>query len=473
MFYDDVLKLVGEFGRYQKILSIPVCIQPLTSALMVLVTIFSLAIPPHRCKLPGYENDTFHQQNNYHGYLINQSIPQSSSCLLRNTTVDKYGNMTSVEYKCGSWVYDTSTFISTLVTEFNMVCDDDILRNNAIMTTFLGLVFSCSIISNFADRFGRKPVMVICNVVFVTSAYLLVWTPNYMFLVIVRFFVGVGMGGQIISIFTIGVEIVGPSKRRFTGVVSNLGWCLGILIVAALAYYIRTWRYLHLAAAVLTSYQLFYFLMLPESPRWLLTRGQLDKARKLIKRAAVVNKTIVSEDTLSKLRVPEKPATAKFWKLCSTKKLTARTLAIYFVWFSVSVTYFGIMLNLEFLVGNIYLNLSLTAIIEAVCYTFVILMVDKLGRKKLICGCYFLQILSLIAVIIILLYVPPDLNWLMTVFTLMGQCGTISSFAIVWLWTSELFPTELRNVGTGTGSASARAGAVVAPYLELLVSRLT
>ncbi|XP_050397876.2 organic cation transporter protein isoform X2 [Patella vulgata] len=468
MLYDDVLKLIGEFGRYQKILSIPVCIEPLSLALMVMVTVFSLATPPHRCKLPGFENDTYHQQSDYHGNLINQSIPQSSSCLLRNTTVDKYGNMTSVEYKCGSWVYDTSTYMSTLVTEFNMVCDDDILRNNAIMITFLGLVFSCSIISNFADRFGRYPVMVISNVLVVTSAYLLVWTPNYIFLVIVRFFVGIGLGGQLIAIFTIGVEIVGPSKRRFTGVLFHLGWCLGVLVIAMLGYCIRNWRYLQLAAAVLTSHHLFYFLMLPESPRWLLTRGQLDKARTLIKKAADINKTIITDDVLLKLRVSETPATAKFWKLCSTRKLTARTLAIYFVWFSVSVTYFGIMLNLEFLVGNIYLNLSLTAVIEVICYIFVMLMVDKSGRKKLICGCYSLQILSLIAVIFILLYVPPDLNWLMTVFTLIGQCGTICSFAIVWLWTSELFPTELRNVGTGTGSASARVGALVAPYLELL-----
>ncbi|KAK6174434.1 hypothetical protein SNE40_017711 [Patella caerulea] len=376
--------------------------------------------------------------------------------------------MTSVEYKCDSWVYDTSTFMSTLVTEFNMVCDDDILRNNAIMVTFLGLVFSCSIISNFADRFGRKPVMVICNVLVVISAYLLAWTPNYIFLVIVRFFVGIGLGGQLVSTFTIGVEIVGPSKRRFTGVLFNLGWCSGIMVVAMLGYCIRNWTYLQLAAAVLTSHQLFYFLMLPESPRWLLIRGQVDKARSLIKRAAAVNNTIISEGVLSKLRVSEKPVSAKFWKLCSTRKLTFRTLAIFFVWFSVSVTYFGIMLNLEFLVGNIYLNLFITAIIEVVCYAFVILTVDKLGRKKLICGCYFLQILSLLAVIFILLYVPPDLNWLMTVFTLIGQCGTICSFAIVWLWTSELFPTELRNVGTGIGSASARVGALVAPYLELL-----
>ncbi|XP_050418003.1 organic cation transporter protein isoform X2 [Patella vulgata] len=349
-----------------------------------------------------------------------------------------------------------------------MVCDDDILKNNAIMLTFLGVVFGSTIIGNLADRVGRKPALVISNIVFVTSAYLLVWSPNYIFLAIARFCVGIGIGGQGITTFILGVEIVGPSKRRFTGVMCNFSWCLGIFMVAMLGYYIRTWRYLHLAAAILTSQQLFYYFMVTESPRWLLTRGQLDKAQKLIKRAADVNKTIVSDVVLNNLRLPEQPPTANFWKLCSTRKLTARTLAIYFVWFTVSVTYFGIMLNLKFLVGNIYLNLFLTAIIEAVCYTIVTLVIDKLGRKKLICGCYSLQIISLIAVIFILLYVPPDLNWLMTLFTLIGQCGAISSFAIVWLWTSELFPTELRNVGTGTGSASARVGALVAPYLELL-----
>ncbi|XP_055954395.1 organic cation transporter protein-like [Patella vulgata] len=227
MMYDDLLKKIGEFGWYQKRIFAVTCMQPITSGLGMFIF--------YRCAIPGYKNDTYHQQNDYHGYLINQSIPQSSSCLIRNTTVDKYGNVTSLEYKCSSWVYDTSIFTSTFVTEFDMVCDNAVLESNAVMILFLGLLL------------------------------------------------GYGL---------LGVEFVGPSKRRYTDVISNLTWCLGLFMISLFGYLIRNWRYLHLTAAIFSTHLLFFFL------------------------------------------------------------------------------YFGIMLNLESLVGDIYLNLVLATIVEASCYMY-------------------------------------------------------------------------------------------------------
>ncbi|XP_050390997.2 organic cation transporter protein [Patella vulgata] len=241
-------------------------------------------------------------------------------------------------------------------------------------------------------------------------------------------------------------------------------------MISLFGYLIRNWRYLHLTAAIFSTHLLFFFLIIPESPRWLLTKGYKVKARKIITKVAEVNKKIISEAVINTIKVPANITTAKFWKLCSTKKRCLRTFVIYFMWFATSVTYFGIMLNLESLVGDIYLNLVLATIVEAVCVIVVLLTVERLGRKRLLCGCFLLGSIALIAVILIILYTPPDVKWLITCFTLLGQCGINGAFALCWLWTSELFPTELRNVGTGTSSASARIGSVVAPYLKLLGS---
>ena len=73
---------------------------------------------PFRCTLPGYPNDTFEIQNEYHESLVNSTIPNNKmdgedtydTCLL-------YQNGTNVTTKCDSWVYDTSVFGSTFVTK--------------------------------------------------------------------------------------------------------------------------------------------------------------------------------------------------------------------------------------------------------------------------------------------------------------------------------------------------------------------
>ena len=64
----------------------------------------------------------------------------------------------------------------------------------------------------------------------------------------------------------------------------------------------------------------------------------------------------------------------------------------------------------------------------------------------------------------------PLSSTLVTVFAMCGKFGIGSAFAVIWLYSMELFPTPVRSIGTGYSSAFARLGAVVAPQIGLLVS---
>ncbi|ESO85734.1 hypothetical protein LOTGIDRAFT_235707 [Lottia gigantea] len=473
MYFDDILKQIGEFGLYQKKLYFVLCLQPVASGLLQLLSIFTLASPDHRCAIPGYDNDTFSPQDENHRELINSSIPESSKCFLQNTTIDIYGNISIVQYKCNSWVYDTTTFTSTLVTEFDLVCDNSVKKSNAVMLLFLGLLVGYGVMGNVADFIGRKPLMVVSNYLCCICSYLTVWSPNYIFLLAMRFCMGLGMAGQSLAIYIIGVELVGPSKRRFTGILSNFYWCFGMILMSVLGYFIRDWRYLRLAVSVYTTVLLTFVCLIPESPRWLLTRGYNAKAHALIQKAAEVNKVELDDETLKKLCVSDKVTKLRFWKIFTSKTLCVRTLVCYTCWFAASITYFGIILNLELLVGNIYLNLFVASILEVVCYLLVFLLLDRLGRKNLMCICMLMGVLSLTAAVFVIMYTPENLKWLMTVCALVGQFGVTCVFAILWLYTGELFPTELRNIGTGTSSAMARVASLAAPYFGLISSFLT
>ncbi|ESO84854.1 hypothetical protein LOTGIDRAFT_131365 [Lottia gigantea] len=467
MLYDDVLQVIGEFGLYQKKIFAVLCYQPFISGLLLLISTFTLNTPEHRCAIPGLENDTFHPQDDHHRDLINQSIPQNSKCLLRNQSADELGNMTSSEYKCTSWVYDTSTFTNTLVTEFNLVCDDASLKSTAVMTLFLGLLIGYGI-GNIADYVGRKPMIVLGNFLVCISSYLLVWSPNYTFVSVVRFFLGFGIANQALSVYNVGLEIVGPSKRIYTGVISNFTWLLGMFAISLLGYLIRTWRYLHLSVAIFTTVLLTFVCIVPESPRWLLTRGKTDRAKLIIEKMAACNKVKLLDDIVDVTTVPPDTVTKiRFWKMFTSPALLVRTLVMYLNWFTVSIVYFGIMLNLDTLVGNVYLNLFLTGIFEGVAYLLVLFIGDKVGRRILAFGSLFISGLCLMSVIFILMYASSDQQWLMTLFTMVGLCGSNVAFCLFWLWTGEFYPTELRNFGTGTSSCMARLASVIAPYFGI------
>ena len=65
-----------------------------------------------------------------------------------------------------------------------------------------------------------------------------------------------------------------------------------------------------------------------------------------------------------------------------------------------------------------------------------------------------------------------DQQWMTTALAMVGKLGVSSSFAVIYLYTAELYPTVLRNFGVGCGSMFARIGSMVSPYIADLVSWL-
>ena len=67
-------------------------------------------------------------------------------------------------------------------------------------------------------------------------------------------------------------------------------------------------------------------------------------------------------------------------------------------------------------------------------------------------------------------FAPLGLLWLQVTLSVVGKMCVSSGFEVIYILSTELFPTVVRNVGLGTSSACARAGSMVSPYIAQLVS---
>ena len=72
--------------------------------------------------------------------------------------------------------------------------------------------------------------------------------------------------------------------------------------------------------------------------------------------------------------------------------------------------------------------------------------------------------------VLIVLRRVADQQWITVVLALIGKCGIAGAFAIIWLYSSEIFPTVMRNSALGTSSVCARIGGIVSPYIANLVN---
>lgn len=473
MQFDLIYKEIGDYGRYQRWVVWVASSTSVYAGLLILTSFFVLAIPEHRCAIPGWENDTYVVQSDYHLAAINKSIPSAPSdedypydqCHYIKITND--GDETLE--KCDRWVYDKSIFKTSLGADLNMVCDRKILKSNAQMVNFAGIFAGSLLTGIFSDKFGRKTTMCGSLTLILFCSLAMAWSPNYAVFIILTFLVGFLNVGHWMPAFVIKIEFVGPSMRRFSGYLSSFMSSFGHIGLAAIAYGIRDWSTLLIVASVPGVIYLPLWLkrLFPESARWLYTRGRIEEAKAVIMRWARWNKVTLPEKFLDKVMVEStdsEPAQRQIWHLFSSRVLCVRTLLIFTIWLVVCLGYYGLAFNIGDLGSDLYLNFMLQSVVELPANIICLLILDRVGRKPVMVGSMLIGGIALIGTIFTLLYLPEK-PVVTTILALIGKMGLSAGFSTVYIFSSELFPTVVRNGGMGASSCMARVGGMVAPYV--------
>ncbi len=177
----------------------------------------------------------------------------------------------------------------TLVSDWNLVCVRSHLKA-ATQNTFIigtGMSVFTGILS---DKLGRRTVMItlIFTMFFVLNVTQIVMhseaitanTKLFLFTVS-RFFQGVCCSMFTIS-FVLLLEITGPKHRVTAGNITAYSFSIGQMIIAGLAFYFKDWRKVQWVLALYILPFFIYYWLVPESPRWLLSVGRIDEARRVL-----------------------------------------------------------------------------------------------------------------------------------------------------------------------------------------------
>ncbi|XP_059146327.1 organic cation transporter-like protein [Physella acuta] len=229
MKYDEVLEVIGEFGAYQKWMLFLVCLPVIPIAMQSMITVYILASPNHRCALPGFENDTYLIQDEYHFKAVNAAIPSFSrngfsQCNFYNHTASE-DDTEAVQSKdlasngrklntslqsCDTWVYDRSSFEETLVSKFNMVCAQSLRQSHSQMVYMLGSLFGTFIFGPLGDIYGRKIILISSLLVYAVSSTCIAFIETFLLLGIALF-----MDGASCTAFYNVLYVLGKSLIQF------------------------------------------------------------------------------------------------------------------------------------------------------------------------------------------------------------------------------------------------------------------
>ncbi|XP_046560423.1 organic cation transporter protein-like isoform X2 [Haliotis rubra] len=398
MRFDDLLRTIGEFGPYQRRLYVLLCLPAIAIAIQsISLVVFLFAVPEHRCAIPGLKNDTYEVQDKGHEYLINLTIPRLASdnvsylpCkVYTDVTLHRDDNHTRPLNRytetCHSWVYDKSSFDTTIAQSMNMVCEKKSYVTHGKMLNMAGQAIGVVFSGFLSDTFGRKTVIVVSMVLTTVLNVVLTWVTSFYVLIPVVILMTACSSTQYLASFVFGLELVGHSKRMWAGVAINFFWSAGNMIVALAAFLLRDWKTRQLVLGV-PSFIFLYLFFIPESPRWLLSTGQNERAKKTLLKIAESNGVTISDYDLESVTTKEESKIEYFWELIKSPTLSRRILILFYNWFAVGMCFYGLSMNVTNLSGNVYLNFFLFVSVEACAYVLCVLLLDRMGRKWMLCG---------------------------------------------------------------------------------------
>uniref|UniRef100_A0A8C9KJ87 Solute carrier family 22 member 1 n=1 Tax=Panthera tigris altaica TaxID=74533 RepID=A0A8C9KJ87_PANTA len=365
---DDILEQVGEFGWFQKQVFLTLCLLSAAFAPIYVGIVFLAFTPDHRCLSPGVA-----ELSRRCGWSLAEELNYTASHLPLGPC--RHG-----------WVYETPG--SSIVTEFNLVCDDswkvDLFQSCVNVGFFLGSLG----VGYIADRFGRKLCLLATTLTSAVLGVLTAVAPDYTSLLLFRLLQGL------------------------------------------------------LAISLPTFLFLFYYWCVPESPRWLLSQKRNAQVMKIMGHIARKNGKLPLVDL--KMLSLEEDVTEKlspsFADLFRTPQLRKHTFILMYLWFTSSVLYQGLIMHVGATGANLYLDFLYSALVEFPAAFIILVTIDHCGLIRPLA----LSNLVAGAACFAMIFISHDLHWLNITVACVGRMGITIVFQIVCLVNAELYPTFVR-----------------------------
>lgn len=331
----------------------------------------------------------------------------------------------------------------------------------------IGMALGAVVSGTIADRIGRKKVFTITVLLYSIASAFCALSWNYQSLLVFRFLVGFGLGGELPVAATLVSEYAPSRVRGRFIVLLESFWGLGWIAAACIAYFfipLYGWRMAFLIGALPALYVCLIRLHMPESVRYLLAHGRVGEARQIVVSLERQLHVPVAPFVSEKETVPvvAKASFRELWK----KPFISRTIMLWLVWFGINFSYYGIFMWLPslvfqqgFTVVKTFEYVLIMTLAQLPGYYCAAWLVDKIGRK------YTLSAFLLFSGVASYFFGHAS-----TAATLM-MWGSVMSFfnlgawGVLYTYTPEQYPTAIRALGSGWAAGFGRFGGMAAPMM--------
>jgi MFS transporter, putative metabolite:H+ symporter len=303
----------------------------------------------------------------------------------------------------------------------------------------IGMAVGALLFGLMADRIGRKNVFIITLLLFSIASGISAFATSITIFLILRFFIGMGLGGELPVASTLVSESVPAEKRGRIVVLLESFWAAGWLIAAVISYFIIPkfgWQTALLISATPALYALYLRIGLPDSPRF--------------------------EAIKDKEKISAFQSIANLW----TNEYRRRTTMLWIVWFCVVFSYYGMFLWLPSV-----MVLKGFSLIKSFGYVLIMTLaqlpgyftaawcIERFGRK------FVLAVYLIGTAISAFLFGNAESTALLITSGILLSFFNLGAWGGLYAYTPEQYPTIIRGTGSGSAAAFGRLGGVLGPLL--------
>lgn len=349
---------------------------------------------------------------------------------------------------------------------------DTVAADLGLSSLWVGLIAAAPLFGIFigsplggwaTDKFGRKPMFLVDMALFVVSSALQFFVDSAVQLFVIRLLMGIAIGGEYSIGFTLMAEFAPARLRGRLLALTVVAWYVGFMVAFLVGHVLLTatdlsWRAILGSSTVIALALFLGRIGLPESPRWLWNQGRRVEALNIAHQ--------YMESSADMTDVEHEDTHPGNFRMLFSRRYWRTTLFASGFWFCAVTPYFAIatfadsVLQKYGLSGGIAGGVGLSAL-SVVGVTIAVLLIDKVGRRMLTVPPQWLCT-ALLALIGLWVGAPPSI--VLTMF-LAFSLFTAMYGALTSVYPGEIFPTEIRGIGTGFSAAVSRIGAALGTFL--------
>lgn len=375
-----------------------------------------------------------------------------------------------------TWILDALevVLVSVLLKPISHSINLSTTESSFIVSSFLvGALVGAFIFGYLADKFGRKKIFFVTLILYSLGTFLTGFSNSFEIILFLRFITGLGLGGEFSAIHSAIDEFVPAKYRGRVDGFITASWNLGSIGASLIGFYLLktfpeniAWRYAFFLGGILSLLIIFVRMFIPESPRWLISKGKIKEAEKIIdslenrygvnptKRECEI--TIFEGNLIEGIKIILKKYKYRF--------IFSSTMS-----FTILTTYYGFITILPLVISNQY-NIPTNEIPKLLLYSsvggligglFTAILSDILGRKStgiLISLFSFLTTFSFL----------NSQNIYLSVF--LYSLFAYSFASVAYVSAMEIYPSHIRATAIGIISVIGRISGMIIPPIITYVA---